>query len=122
MGITAKLFRVLDEILDRVTAIENLLILQESPMDHAALDAAIADLTAKVSAHDTVDGGAIALLAGLKSQLDAALAAGDDSARVAAVQALAAKMEADSAAMAAAVKANTPAAAPAPDPPPTPAS
>jgi len=72
-------------------------------------------LTADVAAATTVEDSAITLLQGLKAQLDAA---GTDPA---ALQALSASIESETAKLAAAVTANTPAAPPpAPTPAPTP--
>jgi hypothetical protein len=63
------------------------------------------DLTAKVTALETVQASAIALLQGLKSKLDDAIATGD----AAAIQQLSDKLGADTQALADAVTANTPA-------------
>lgn len=71
--------------------------------------AAIDDLEAKVAAEETVQQSVITLLTELKTELDAALATGD----TARLQALSAKIDADTQSLAAAVTANTP------TPPPT---
>jgi hypothetical protein len=61
---------------------------------------------ADVAAENTVIDSAVALLAGLKAELDAAIASGDPNR----LTALSASIEAKTAALAAAVTANTPAA------------
>jgi len=71
---------------------------------------AIDALNAKVAALETVEDSAVALLQGLKAQLDAALALGDPASIVAAVQAVSDKVGADTQKLADAVTANTPAA------------
>jgi hypothetical protein len=63
------------------------------------------DLAAKVTAMETVEASAIALLQGLKQKLDDAIATGDP----AAIQQLSDKLGADTQALAIAVTANTPA-------------
>ena len=69
---------------------------------------ALSDLQAKVAAEDTAIASAITLLNGLKAALDAAIASGDP----AALAALSADIDAQTAALAAAVTANTPDATP----------
>lgn len=72
-----------------------------------AMNAALADLAAKVAAEDTVIQSAVTLIQGLTQQLkDAAV----DNAEV---QSLAADIDAQTTALAAAIPANTPAPAPA---------
>ena len=66
----------------------------------------VADLITKVNAQKTVVDGAVTLLQGLKSQLDAAIAAGDMSQ----VQAVSDALDANTNELSAAVVANTPAA------------
>lgn len=68
--------------------------------------AAIDDLEAKVAAEETVEASVITLLGELSAELKAALAAGDTTR----LQALSAKIDADTAALSAAVTTNTPAA------------
>ena len=63
-------------------------------------------LEADVAAENTVIDSAVALLAGLKAQLDAAIASGDPNR----LTALSATIEAKAAALSAAIVANTPAA------------
>jgi hypothetical protein len=70
------------------------------------LMSALSDLQAKVAAEDTVVDSAITLLQGLKTALDAAIAAGNTDALVA----LSADIDAKTQALAGAVAANTPAA------------
>lgn len=70
------------------------------------MSAALDNLTAKVTAEETVISSAIALITGIKAALDEALAAND----TAAIQALSDKIGADTQALADAVTANTPAA------------
>lgn len=73
----------------------------------------LTDLQAQVAANTTVEQSAVTLIQGLKTQLDAAIAAsqnGDDSQ----LEALSTQLATDDAALAAAITANTPAAAPAP--------
>jgi len=88
----------------RVTlaSIERILIHMSAQLDH---------LKASVASLKTVDESAAALLAGLSQQI---LAAKDDPV---AIEAIAADIDADQAALAAAVAANTPAAPVAPAPP-----
>lgn len=69
---------------------------------------AIEQLTADVAANGVVIDSAVQLITGIKAQLDAAIAAGDP----AALTALSAQLESESAALAAAVAANTPAVTP----------
>lgn len=80
----------------------------------ADTDAAIADLTAKVTALTTVEDSADALLAGLKEKLDAALVAaanaGATPAQLASITALSTSIQTGSDKLSAAVTANTPAA------------
>ena len=71
-----------------------------------AMNAIVDNLAAKVAALETVEQSAIVLLQGLKAALDEALANGD----LAAVQAIADRIGADTETLAAAVAANTPAA------------
>jgi len=69
----------------------------------------MANLTAAVARNTAVTASALALIAGIKAQLDAAIAAEDP----AALQALSDSLGKDDDALAAAVAANTPAAPPA---------
>ena len=78
----------------------------------ADLQAQVDRLTADVTAEKTAEDSAIALLQGLKAQLDAALAAGTPDAVVAQVQQVADAIEQNTASLGAAVAANQPAAAP----------
>jgi hypothetical protein len=71
------------------------------------------DLTAQVTASTTVQESAMTLLTGLKTALDAAIAAGGGT-PPAALVALSASLSAESAKLAAAITANTPAAGPTP--------
>lgn len=66
--------------------------------------AALDDLKAEVARSNTVAASAAALLAGLKSELDAAIASGDP----AALQALSDSLKTEDDALVAAVTANTP--------------
>lgn len=66
-------------------------------------------LNVKVGALETTEASAVALLQGLKSALDAALALGDPATIVAAVQAVSDKIGTDTQTLADAVAANTPA-------------
>jgi len=70
--------------------------------------ATLADLAAQVAQVQTVNASAIALLQGLKTALDAAIASGDP----AQLQALSDALAKDNADLAAAVTANTPASTP----------
>jgi uncharacterized alpha-E superfamily protein len=79
-----------------------LLIIQKLNNMSQALD----DLTAKVEAETTVNQSAVTLLQTLKTELDAAIASGDDSA----LQALSDKIGTNTQALADAITANTPAA------------
>lgn len=74
-------------------------------------------LRSEVARNTTVNSSAIALLQGLKSQLDGIIAGGVDPAAVAS---LATELGANTDALAAAVAANTPAAPPPPPAPPSP--
>lgn len=85
-----------------------LLIIQKLNIMSQALD----DLKAKVAAQTTVNQSAITLLQSLKSQLDAAIANGDD----AALEDLSNQIGANTQALADAVTANTPVEPPAPVP------
>lgn len=79
-------------------------------------------LAAQVAANTTVVQSAIVLINGLKTSLDAAIAAQADGDNGAALQALSDQLAATDSALANAVAANTPAApAPAPSPEPAPA-
>ncbi len=84
----------------------------------AELDAKIAALQASVTNDTAVETSAIALLGGLKTQLDAAIAAaaaaGATPAELQSLSDLSTTMDSNAAALAAAVAANTPAPAPAP--------
>jgi len=72
---------------------------------------ALSDLQAAVAQETTVSQSAITLLQGLKAQLDALIAAGNDDPALAA---LTAQLSTDTSALAAAVSANTPASPPTP--------
>ena len=69
------------------------------------MSAVLDDLTAKVTALQSVDASAVALLQGLKTKLDEAIAGGD----LAAIQALSDQIGVSTQALADAVVANTPA-------------
>jgi len=75
-------------------------------------------LTAEVANNTTVVNSAIALIQGIKAQLDAAIASNDP----AALKALSDQLAANDAALGAAVAANTPAAPATPAPAPAPAA
>lgn len=99
------LVEILDQVLETKEKVQNM----ATPID---------DIKAAVAAEVTVTQSAITLLQQLKTQLDAAVAAGDLSQ----VEALAQQLGSNTSALAAAVSANTPAvAAPTPDPTPAPA-
>lgn len=68
-----------------------------------AIMAGLDDIIAKVSALDTVEDSVIALLVGIKAQLDAAIASGDP----AKLQAVSDALDAQQAKLSAAVAANT---------------
>lgn len=74
------------------------------------MSAQLDSLVAQVAALETVEDSAIALLTGLKTQLDAAIASGD----TAALTELSARLGVDTQRLADAIVANTPAAPPAP--------
>jgi hypothetical protein len=76
-------------------------------MARADMDAALAELQAEVDRNNTVDGSAVALIAGLADQI---IASANDPA---AVRALGAALKASTDSLAASVSANTPAAPPA---------
>ena len=76
--------------------------------------AEIDDLESKVAAEESVIASSNTLLAAIKSELDAALAGGNDADLKARIVALSAKIGADTDSISAAVAANTPAAPPAP--------
>jgi hypothetical protein len=75
-----------------------------------AMSTALQNLTAAVAANKSVTDSAITLLGGLKSQLDALIAAGSDPT---ALQALSDSLGAETQALADAVSTNTPVAPPA---------
>ena len=85
---------------------ETLKLLRKILNEVSKMSAALDNLTAKVTAEETVISSAIALITGIKAALDEALAAND----TAAIQALSDKIGADTQALADAVTANTPAA------------
>jgi hypothetical protein len=95
----------------RLRRIESLLesVLHQGGRIMATLD----DIIASVDSEDAVDDSIIALLTGIKAQLDAVLAGGITPAQQAKVDAIFAKVEASKAKVAAAVVANTPAEPPA---------
>lgn len=72
-----------------------------------AITDALDGLNTKVGALETAEASAVALLQGLKSALDAALALGDPAAIVTAVTAVSARIGTDTDTLAAAVAANT---------------
>ncbi len=78
----------------------------------SALDAAITQLQSDVTALQTIDASAIALINGIAAQVtaavQAALAAGATPAELSAMSALDASLQANAAGLAAAVTANTP--------------
>jgi hypothetical protein len=80
------------------------------------LKAAVAGLADEVSQTADVQGSAIALIGGLKTKLDEALAAGSPQDVVDQIVALRNELDTQQAALAAAITANTPA-APAPEAP-----
>jgi len=84
---------------------ETLKLLRKILNEVSKMSAALDNLTAKVTAEETVISSAIALITGIKAALDEALAAND----TAAIQAISDKIGADTQALADAVTANTPA-------------
>lgn len=84
------------------------------------LQAALDALTGEVGQTGTVEESAIALLTGLKTQLDAALAAGTPQEVIDQLTALSAQLDARQAALSTAISTNTPAAPPLPPDPPVP--
>jgi len=74
------------------------------------LQAAFTDLNDKVTALETTEDSAIALLTGIKTSLDAAIADGISQGNLDAVKAFSDKLGADTQKLADAVSANTPAA------------
>lgn len=108
---TTQIEVALEQMNQKLGRIERLLVyvLRQQEREMTGL----ANVTAAVAAEQTVDASAIALLNGLKTELDAAIAAnqgGDDSQ----LQALSDQLSTEQAALAAAVTANTPAAPAAP--------
>lgn len=91
-----------EQKLDRILSMLATVIQKENIMA-GELD----QLTKDVAAESTVDDSVIALLTGIKAQLDAAIASGNP----AALTALSTSLQASQAKMAAAIVANTPAAA-----------
>ena len=90
----------------------------------AALDQAIIELQTELENNTSVESSAVTLIQALATQLQAALNKNvDDSAKVAAIQAVVSTFKTNDAALAAAVVSNTqsPGATPAPAPAPTPA-
>lgn len=77
---------------------------------HGETMTALTDLQAQVASNTTVVNSAATLISGLKTALDAAIAAQQDGDDGAALQALSSELAASDAALAAAVTANTPAA------------
>lgn len=84
-------------------------LIAQGKANMTAITDAFDDLNAKVTALETTEASAVALLQGLKAALDAALALGDPAAIVTAVQAVSAKIGTDTQTLADAVAANTPA-------------
>jgi hypothetical protein len=112
-----------DPRLDLVLAqLQSLKRNQETRM--SALDDAITDLTAKVTALTSVDEAAVTLIDGIAAEIqaavDKAVAAGASAEQLAALNDLSAKMDSDTTSLGRAVAANTPQPTPAPGPAPDP--
>jgi len=110
-----KLNDKLDSILIYVSRIESVTAVINAKMENimAGMDTVVAELNGladKVTALETVEASAVALLQGLKAALDAALASADPTAALAAVAAISDRLGSDTATLADAVTANTPAA------------
>ena len=117
MGISYRDWQDLHDKLDAILILQSrleskiaaLTMKQESIM--SAMDDVVTELNGladKVTALETVEASAVALLAGLKAALDAALATSDPTAALAAVAAIRDRIAADTTTLATAVTANTP--------------